>query len=337
MTVNLQNQIVDINNEGCRALGYTRDELVGMSVDEIESEFDVPPPGTPSQLPLGGHVTLFGRHVRKDKTTFPVEMRASLIMLGGVPHRFVIIRDISERLEAERKQRMLSQQVVVAQEEERRRVSRELHDEAGQAMTALRYNLASVVDALSAESTPVDLDFVDTKLNQAIALNDETAAQLRHLAHRLRPAALDDLGLALAITGFCHEFAAYTGLEISFDSHDVAEVEDIAGITIYRVVQEGLNNVARYANATKARVDLNLIDDRIALTIVDNGEGFDVPANFEDDIDNGMGLTSMQERLDMIGGTLTINSEVGIGTSLLAELPGHLIRQDTSENKPEIT
>jgi signal transduction histidine kinase len=134
--------------------------------------------------------------------------------------------------------RELAQRIVTVQEEERRRVSRELHDEAGQSLTALKMSLEMIHADL-----PPELELIDQSLAEAIELTDETMERIRRLAHGLRPPALDALGLNTALEGLCREVASRAGLEMAYDGRELPRLPDTMAVSLYRFVQEALTNV----------------------------------------------------------------------------------------------
>jgi PAS domain S-box-containing protein len=213
--------------------------------------------------------------------------------------------------------RRLTRQVVTAQEEDRRRVSRELHDEAGQALTALKINLELLQADLPVESTALR-----QSLSEAIALTDETMDEMRRLAHTLRPPALDAVGLNPTLEDLCRDFARRTHLSVNYVGAEVSGLPDAAAICFYRVLQESLTNTARHAHADQVRVALRHDADRVSLSVEDNGRGFDpggvISASSQD---AGIGLLGMRERLELLGGQLEINSRPGQGTRLIASIP----------------
>ncbi len=213
--------------------------------------------------------------------------------------------------------RRLTRQVVTAQEEDRRRVSRELHDEAGQAMTALKINLELLQADLPAEPTALR-----QSLSEAIALTDATMDEMRRLAHTLRPPALDAVGLNPTLEDLCREFARRTHLSVKYGGTELPALPDAVTICFYRVLQESLTNAARHAHADQIRVVLRHDADRISLSVEDNGRGFDpggvISASNQD---AGIGLLGMRERLELLGGRLEINARPGHGTRLVASIP----------------
>jgi PAS domain S-box-containing protein len=223
---------------------------------------------------------------------------------------FSQVRSGRERL------RYLTWQVVTAQEAERRRVSRELHDEAGQALTALKLNLNLVRTSL-----PTAQAATRVQLAEAIALVDETMEQVRLLAHDLRPPVLDTFGLNPALEGFCDDFARRTGLTIHYEGVDLPALSDIEQISFYRFLQEALNNAAKHADADEIWVALQVTIDMACLLVKDNGQGFWVKQELAIKQKGGVGLVGMQERFESLGGQVEIRSVPGKGTELVASVP----------------
>lgn len=315
--VDMNGVILEVNQWACDSLGYTSDELVGMTRDKVEAEFDIN--GTPNgELRPGQLFVGRARYRRKDGSLFPVEIRATLLELEGERRVFAVARDVTEQQRAARRLRTLTQELVVAQERERARVAAALHDETGQSLTALRYGLTMALDTASAE-TP-NLATVQTQLRSALELLSKASEEIRRMAHTLRPAALEDLGLADAISGICHDYARTTPLVINYRCSDLPEIPPLTGITAYRIVQEGLTNVVRHASATVVDVDVTHDDHDLTVVIKDDGSGFDPLAQMESD-DGGMGLAAMRERARLIDGSLTIESAEHGGSRLTAVVP----------------
>jgi signal transduction histidine kinase len=207
--------------------------------------------------------------------------------------------------------------VVAAQEEERRRLSRELHDEAGQALTGLKISLELIQADLPAHSA-----VLRWRLGQAITLADTMMDQMRVLAQDLRPPALDAVGLNLTLEGFCRSFAGRTRLAIDYAGTDLPPLSDTVTIALYRVLQEALTNVAKHAEASHVQVTLRYDAETVCLSIVDNGRGFDRQVVFAGAHPAmGIGLVGMQERLQLSGGRLEIDSRLEHGTRLVAYVP----------------
>lgn len=223
-----------------------------------------------------------------------------------------------EQVQTGRKQlRHLTQQVVEAQEEERRRLSYILHDESGQALIALKMKLE-----LMQMDLPVDAEIVRQNLAEVIALADTTMERLRSLARDLRPPALDAAGLNPTLAGLCREFGGWSQIRVDYKGVNLPQLPDPAKICFYRVLQEALTNVAKHAQANQVWVRLDSDRDQASLTIRDDGQGFDPRAGWSNPGQpKGIGLTGIQERLELLGGRLEIFSQAGQGTCLSAHIP----------------
>jgi two-component system, NarL family, sensor histidine kinase UhpB len=211
-------------------------------------------------------------------------------------------------IEAER--RRSGQLVVRAQEEERRRLARDLHDEANQALTAILLRLEALAQDTSGERAH-EVAELKRLVNQAM---DE----LLSLARQLRPTALDDHGLLPAIEAQLRRFAAHTGIEARLDSHgDVSALGEDVQSAVYRVAQEVLANVGRHSLATCVEVELQAGEEGAELRISDDGAGFDTAAPRS----RGLGLGGMVERARLVGGELDVRSAPGSGTSVTLRIP----------------
>lgn len=190
--------------------------------------------------------------------------------------------------------------VINAQEDERRRISRELHDDAGQAMVGIRISLESLQTGLQ------DHPELKEGIAKAAHWTEIATQKIRALAYRLRPTVLDLLGLNLAVKQQCIDFSEMTGLIISYSGVQIDNISDELAISIYRIVQEGLANTAKHSGAKHAWVRLRQLRSTIDLTIKDDGHGFDSEA-----IHPGIGLVSMRERSHLLHGNMQIQSAKG--------------------------
>jgi len=225
-------------------------------------------------------------------------------------------RSEDQRLRAERAEtelRYLSQKLVQAQEEERKAISRELHDEVGQLLTALKMQLANLEQLRNGPES----EFQD-HLTQARALTEQTMRSVRDLAMGLRPSMLDDLGLGPALQWQVREFSNRSGISVSLEiDGDLGNLGEEVNTCIYRVIQESLTNCARHAQAKNVRITVHGGKDQVYVTVCDDGIGFqsgDLSAR-------GLGLIGMGERVKKLGGTLAISSQVQKGTLLAVRLP----------------
>jgi len=206
----------------------------------------------------------------------------------------------------------LTQQVVSAQEEERQRLSRELHDEAGQALTALKISLELIQSDL-----PEETGSLRQRLGEAVALTETTMEQIRLLARDLRPPALDTVGLNYTLEGLCRDFAERTQLSVDYVGAELPVLPEAVNICLYRFLQEALTNVAKHAHASQVRIALSCDAETVSLSVEDDGQGFDVQARMS----RGIGLLGMRERIELLGGQLEVNSWPGQDTRLTARIP----------------
>ncbi len=215
------------------------------------------------------------------------------------------------------RQRKLIRHVVAIQEEERRRIAYELHDDAGQAVTALKIGLDLMRDRL-----PDDEPQLQIQYDQIIKMASETAVRIRQLAHGLRPPALDTVGLDATLEGLCRDISLYSGLVIQYKGTQIANVPDVVSIGLYRVCQEALTNVVRHAQATHVSVALAKEDDTILLLIEDDGQGFDAKIlTAANESSMGMGISGIRDRIELLDGTVTIQSKPGSGTRFVVSIP----------------
>lgn len=206
----------------------------------------------------------------------------------------------------------LSRRMWSVQEEERRRIARELHDEAGQAMTALKLNL----DLARKETDP---ERVRPRVVDAAELASDVLEELRRIARDLRPASLDDLGLVPALRGLVDGFGQRTLLEASFESEgQVPNFEADAAAATYRFVQEALSNVGRHARARWVRVRLEANEASLRVSVEDDGVGFDTELATQQ---GSLGLLGLRERARVLGGRVTLDSRRGHGARVCLELP----------------
>jgi signal transduction histidine kinase len=216
-----------------------------------------------------------------------------------------------ELLDSQEKMRSLTAQTVKTQEEERRTISRELHDDAGQALITLQYSLAAVQNEL-----PETEAFSRARLTDSLRIIDQTMQHIRSLAHRLRPPVLDIGGIDLSLQEYCREQTERTNIPILYRGQDIPGLTDEISISLYRFVQEGLTNVLKHAQATQVKVRLQYKMGEISISVSDNGRGMKDP-----DQPGGIGLLGIKERLKLLGGRLETHSSKGRGTKLVAYVP----------------
>jgi PAS domain S-box-containing protein len=311
-------RFIYVNEGAVKQLGYSMDELLNMTPLDIKPEF------TPERFqkmvqPLRGGILpslVFETvHRHKNGCDIPVEIFLQLVRDGENEPRFMaIVRDISASKLAERKLHELTAHLQTVREEERTRIARELHDELGQSMTALRFDLKWLDENVKAQE-----QHVHEKLHTMSALVTTTVDAIRRISEDLRPSMLDDLGLAAAIENHVGKFSAQSGIRCDLSmSHADFELDPQVATALFRLVQEGLTNVARHSGASHVLIRLQEIEDRMLLIMQDNGNGL---PPVQDTHRKTYGLQGMRERIMMLGGTLDVFNEKGAGVRIEAHAP----------------
>lgn len=226
------------------------------------------------------------------------------------------------QVELSQQARQLSHQILHAQEEERKRISRELHDEIAQTLVGINVHLAALTR--EGAGNPKGLR---QKIARTQRLVEKMVDAVNQFARELRPTALDDLGLIPALQAFMKEFMKRTGVRARLTAFAAIEQLDIAKRTIlYRVAHEALNNVARHARASRVEVNIEQLSDCICMKIKDDGRSFDVGRVLHAKGNGRLGLLGMRERLEMVGGKFLVESTLGQGTIVQAQVPVGRVR-----------
>ncbi len=225
-----------------------------------------------------------------------------------------------EAISQQRQQlRALNRKLTEVQESERKQLARELHDEMGQALTAISINLA----AIAQEIPPHNATALRERLEEAQLLTDQTLEEVRELAFNLRPAMLDDLGLAPTLRWYINRYAKRVNLKVELEVFDLTERLPAAVETaLYRIFQEALTNVSKHAQASTVHLLLRRRDTDVIALIEDDGRGFDVAKVLAREFPEiGTGLLGMRERVVLLGGNFSIQSEPEQGTRISVEIP----------------
>ncbi len=223
----------------------------------------------------------------------------SAVRFEEVEHARAALRDLSARL-------------IDVQESDRRSLSRELHDEIGQSLSALLLGIGNVAAVLPSTGSAEAY----AQLHELRQLAERTVAEVRDMSLLLRPSMLDDLGLIPAVQWQAREISRTSNVCVQVNAESISEdLPDEHRTCIYRIVQEALRNVVRHANAKSVHIRLHQSGEQLVLTIQDNGQGF-VPER-----EKGLGLLGMEERVTHLRGSFHIESTPGVGTSIRVELP----------------
>jgi PAS domain S-box-containing protein len=260
--------------------------------------------------------------LRRNGEEFPIEASISQTVEGDQRFFAVILRDVTARVRAEEALRESKEEIQSlaraaneAREQEKRRIARELHDELGQSLTALKMDVGSL-----RESLPDAGEAVARKLDSMQQLLDSTVAAARRISSDLRPMMLDDLGLTAAADWLAQNFAKRTGIrcELVVAEESNLDLPDPYATAVFRVLQESLTNVAKHAEATQVEATLERVGDEAILSVRDNGKGL-APGSMKKV--GSFGLIGLRERAHLLGGSLRIDSVPGKGTLIEFRIP----------------
>jgi PAS domain S-box-containing protein len=302
------------------------EELFGIRREQIrgKSDHDIFPRKVADRIRASDLQVLADRQPHQAEEAMPppdglrtyLSVKFPLYDEQGVPTGLCgIATDITELKLARDQLRRLSGSIMANQEKERKAIARELHDELGQVLTALRMDAVWLSERLQASDPKAG--------DRALAmchLIDNTIDTVRGLATRLRPGVLDDLGLIDALEWYIADFEKRTGIPCIFRHRQVPNVDGLKATAAYRIVQEALTNVTRHAAATQVKVSLQPEKGVLTLAVVDNGRGFDLQ---EIAAAECLGLAGMRERAGLLGGSLEIRSRPGQGTKVCFRLPAN--------------
>src|ERR1700739_3639918 len=321
--IDLEHQCTFCNPACLRPLGYEHvDAVLGKNMHNLIHDNRADGTPFPIEECRVHRVTQTGEGVhaedevfwRANGTSFPVEywsypQRRAQEVVGAV----IAFVDITERKLAEAALANVSRKLIDAQEQERARIGRELHDDIGQRLALLAVQMQQLQD------DPLILSDARNRMGELQKQTSELAADVQSLSHELHSAKLQYLGITGAMRGFCQEFGEQQKVEIDFQSHDLPSVvsPDIS-LCFYRVLQEALHNSAKHSGVRRFEVRLWGTSDEIHLTVRDSGSGFEREAAKES---RGLGLISMEERLKLLKGTLSIESQPKHGTTIHASVP----------------
>ncbi len=258
--------------------------------------------------------------VRKDGSTAILRMATSLVVSDGQVTGFQhIARDATEERRMHENMRYYVQEIIKAQEAERLRIAREIHDDVSPALLLL----IQQIDTITGSSRLKSAETLDKKMESLRHQAIEALESARRIAQDLRPRILDDLGLVPALEWLAENFFKLYGFDCCVETKGKerllsAEVQ----LLMFRIAQEALNNVRKHSGATRAQVVLEFFPYSITLSVTDNGQGFELPGRMGDMTTSGkLGLAGMQERTQLIGGTICIESEPGKGTTVTVAAP----------------
>src|SRR6185312_8752272 len=302
--------IVDVNRAAVSHYGYSRDEFLQMTLDDLLAD---KPPTTQIAAAGSAEAPPVRHHRRRDGSVIDVEVSSFAITFRGRPARLDSVLDVTERRQAEETIRALLNDVLTAQEAERRRIARELHDDTAQ-------TLASLLVGLRAVEGSRDLD---QALQAAVTLRGLVSAALegvQRMARGLRPSVLDDLGLEDALDRLGVEVSR--AQELVVDVHATGarlpRLPEPLEIALYRMAQEAVTNAVKHAAPKAVSILLHRNPTEVRLVIEDDGKGFDASEALSA---GRLGLVGMRERAHLVGGSMTLESSRGNGATICIRVP----------------
>ncbi len=320
ITVNEESRMVLYNQAAEKIFGWPSAEAIGQRLEMLMPKRfgqghalhlqHFAATGTTSRR-MGDGTVLYGK--RRGGEEFPMEASISQLQVPEGRLFTVILRDVSERVQAQRELQAFAMESHALREGEKTRVARELHDELAQSLTAMKMDTIWVRDSLP--DCPAD---VHAKLQGMLTMLDQTVAATRRIAADLRPLLLDDLGLGAAIEWLVHNFTQRTGVACDLDVDDDVDLPEPYATAVFRIVQESLANVAKHAQAKRVSVQIVREPHSAVLRIEDDGVGFEVAAPRKS---HSLGLMGLRERAQLLQGSVSISSQPGAGTRVEISIP----------------
>jgi PAS domain S-box-containing protein len=303
-------ELLMVNNAMAQLTGYTMEEIMKCSLDDLLDIDDYRERVLNEDTTCSFETKCF----RQDGTSFPVEVSKRAIEYDGVRVSSTIVHDITERVESrtlleKERQKQLSS-FIDGQENERKRVSRELHDGLGQSLIAIKMRLESIEPD-------------DEKMQKAVeitkSLVNNTIDDVRRMSNNLMPSVLVEFGITTAISNLVMQMSSTTPISITFDHGKVPkDLDSKIQLYVFRIVQEALNNAVKHSGASQIQVMLLCEGKSLLLIIEDDGRGFD--ENHESKL-KGNGLYHMNERVQLVNGSLEFSSETGKGLTIHVKIP----------------
>ncbi len=310
----------DANSAATDLFGYTKDEFAKLTVEDISVEKDN---AMTAAGKIGMHISGYKyAHLhyfkKKNGTIFPGEIYVGTFISNVRKKIIGAVRDVTNRIKAEETIRDLSFSLLTAQEMERKRIASDLHDDLGQTLAYLKIRIQNLQKSLPPRRGNLHREYENT-----LEYTNQLIEKVRKISHGLTPIFLDDLGLTASLHSLVDEFSGYASIKIekqiaNIDRLFSPEVE----ITIYRIIQEIMNNIWKHAETNFVKVEISKVTDKVSFKIEDCGRGFDFEKLelFTSD-KKGLGLASVNERVRMLGGCFDIQSRLHKGTNVAFWIP----------------
>ena len=302
--------VQDANRSATELFGSTREQLMGQHLSSLWSTRDPLLPEISRRM-LKGEIRRLTRKVGNEQASQDIEMTVGHLEDQSERRTTLFLRDVSERVESENLLRRLGRRQQNALEHERKRISREVHDVLGQALTALKMETEWAASHLQDGETEERLHEIAEHINETI----ETA---RRIAHELRPGILDDFGLGAAVEWYAKRTAERSGLTIRIGTVEHPSLPDELQLAVFRICQELLTNVLRHAEASEIDISIASVGSNLMLSVKDNGRG--MPSG-KDREDSSLGMLGIRERLGPWKGRLEVDSKPTVGTRVEVLIP----------------
>lgn len=313
VTSSLDKRFLKVNDRWCEMIGYSREELQSCDWAQLTHPEDLDSDLAQFERVISGEThdyTLEKRFLRKNGDILYTEVNIAGVRGGeGKLKYFIALAvDVTERSLAEQSLANMTRKLIEAHEQERARIGRELHDDIGQRLALLALDI-DLFRGKKPSSTPASLRDIRTQV-------DEITRDIQSLSHDLHAAKLEYLGAIPGIRSWCIDFGARYKIQIVFSSDVRTSLPGGVAVCLFRVVQEAIQNVVKHSGTNRAEVSFAERGNEVHLVINDAGRGFDTR-----EVKGGLGLISMRERIRLLGGTLTIDSGLMRGTSILVRVP----------------
>jgi PAS domain S-box-containing protein len=327
----MQGHLLEVNDAYCRMSGYNKAELLAKSISDLEAvEPSTAVAAHMKKIAAQGEDVFETCHRRKDGSIIDLEVSVQWKLVDG--GRMVAFhRDITKRKQADEKIHQLYHRLIQAQENERHLISYELHENIAQNLSVLKINMDTIHHDPSMTSPELR-----EKLTASSNLISQSIADIRNLAYELRLTGLDEMGLVKALEIYCDEVSEKSKINIDFRSTGMAPINlpRKTEIHIFRLIQEGLSNIHKHADADHATIRLMGSSPNIILRIEDNGRGFDVKnQELFFAASKKMGINNMQERVSLLQGQMNIQSQPMKGSKIFIKIPILGKHTDNSEKK----
>jgi len=321
MLANRDGKIIEVNPSYCHIIGYTREELLKMTINDLkvikssagtQKRFD--------ETQKAKHLQFETKHFRKNGEIVNLLVSTSIMIVDEKPMFSIFFKDINEQIKAQQKiaeytiqLRQLTTHLQDIREEERSALSRELHDEIGQHLMAIKIDVSRLSGCIDENEKALNL------IKEIKALIDSSVSSVRRINSELRPSLLDDMGLFAALEYQIKEIERRTNIKFDFSiSMEEPTLNSKVSICIFRIFQESLINIVKHSNAKKVTAEINQKNGSMELIITDNGRGFEIS---DGTIIKTFGLLGMKERASMMNGILDVKSVPGKGTTLHLTVP----------------